>query len=109
MLLAAATVTASLILLATMPEATAPALMLYGAAIGVLSIARGLLPLALFGREHYAVVMGRMGRPIAFAQALAPAAAAALVDALPAGWVLACIAGASALALLAAGALLKRA
>ena len=108
-LLAAATVTASLILLATMPEATAPALMLYGAAIGVLSIARGLLPLALFGREHYAVVMGRMGRPIAFAQALAPAAAAALVDALPAGWVLACIAGASALALLAAGTLLKRA
>ncbi len=104
-ILAAATVTGSLILLATAPTAIAPALMVYGAAIGVLSIARGLLPLELFGREHYAVVMGRLGRPIAFAQALAPAAAAALVDALPAGGVLACIAAASAVALLAAGAL----
>ena len=43
--LAAATVTAALILLAGAPLATAPALVLYGAAIGVLSIARGLLPL----------------------------------------------------------------
>lgn len=103
--LAAATVTAALILLAGAPMATAPALVLYGAAIGVLSIARGLLPLELFGREHYAEVMGRMGRPIAFAQALAPAAAAGLVDALPAGWVFATIAAASGLALVAAFAL----
>lgn len=104
-LLAAATVTGSLILLAAAPQATAPALMLYGAAIGVLSIARGLLPLELFGRDHYAVVMGRLGRPIALVQALAPATAAALVDALPAAWVLACIAGASAVAFIAAAVL----
>ena len=104
-IIAACTVTASLILLAVAPMAAALALALYGAAIGVLSIARGLLPLELFGREHYAVVMGRLGRPIAFAQALAPALAAGLVDSLPAAWVFAAIASASALALVAALAL----
>ncbi len=104
-IVAACAVTISLILLAVAPMAAALALALYGAAIGVLSIARGLLPLELFGREHYAVVMGRLGRPIAFAQALAPALAAGLVDTLPAGWVFAAIAVASATAVVAAVAL----
>ncbi len=99
---AAAAVTLSLVALAVMPVAAAPALVVYGAGIGVLSIARGLLPLKLFGRDHYAVVMGKLARPIALVQAVAPALAAGLVEALPAPWVIACIAAASGLALVAA-------
>ena len=99
---AAGTVTLSLLVLATVPMAVAPALALYGAAIGVLSIARGLLPLKLFGGDAYAVVMGRLARPISLAQAMAPAATAVLVDAVPGPVVVACIASASGLAVLAA-------
>jgi hypothetical protein len=104
-IVAATTVTLSLLFLAAAPTSAGPALGLYGAAIGVLSIARGLLPLKLFGGDAYAVVMGRLARPISLAQAVAPAATAALVDALPAPSVIVCIALASGLAVLAAVAL----
>ncbi|MBJ3778611.1 MFS transporter [Acuticoccus mangrovi] len=52
------------------------ALMAYGAGNGVFSIARGTLPLALFGAEGYARLMGRLAMPSLIAQALAPAVAA---------------------------------
>jgi MFS family permease len=48
------------------------ALILYGGGIGLESIARGTLPLAIFGPERYPVMMGRIAMPSLFAQAAAP-------------------------------------
>jgi predicted MFS family arabinose efflux permease len=52
------------------------ALIAYGAGNGIWSIARGTLPLALFGPTDYAVLMGRLAAPSLLAQALAPLAGA---------------------------------
>ncbi|KAB1071613.1 MFS transporter [Methylobacterium planeticum] len=59
-------------LLAAGLPAVALALMLYGAGNGIYSIARGTVPLALFGPERYAALVGRLARPGLVAQALAP-------------------------------------
>ncbi|GJD47380.1 hypothetical protein OPKNFCMD_0086 [Methylobacterium crusticola] len=59
------------ILVAGIP-AVAVALVLYGAGNGIYSIARGTVPLALFGAERYPVLVGRLARPGLVAQALAP-------------------------------------
>jgi predicted MFS family arabinose efflux permease len=48
------------------------AIALYAAGNGIGSIAKGTLPLALFGPERYPVLMGRLGLPILVAMALAP-------------------------------------
>ncbi len=48
------------------------AMIFYGAGKGNLSIARGTVPLALFGPRTYAFVMGRLARPAQMAQAAAP-------------------------------------
>jgi MFS family permease len=55
------------------------ALLLYGAGIGLESIARGTLPLALFGPERYPVIMGRIAMPSLIAQAVAPTIGALLL------------------------------
>jgi hypothetical protein len=52
----------------------------YGAGIGLESIARGTLPLALFGSEGYATLMGRLAMPSLIAQAAAPSAGAFLIE-----------------------------
>ena len=57
-----------------------PALLLYGAGVGLESIARGTLPLAVVGREAYPVVMGRIALPSLLAQAGAPLAGSLLLD-----------------------------
>jgi len=56
------------------------ALALYGAGIGLESIARGTLPLAIFGAERYPVLMGRIAMPSLIAQAAAPSIGAALIE-----------------------------
>ena len=56
------------------------ALALYGAGIGLESIARGTLPLAVFGPERYPVVMGRIAMPSLIAQAAAPSIGTALIE-----------------------------
>jgi hypothetical protein len=48
------------------------ALAFYGGGIGLESIARGTLPLALFGASGYATLMGRLAMPSLLAQAAAP-------------------------------------
>ncbi len=48
----------------------------YGAGSGIRSIARGTVPLALFGPEGYARLMGRLALPALLAQAVAPLLAA---------------------------------
>lgn len=68
-----------MVLLASGFAVTALAIILYGAGNGILSIAKGALPLAIFGVERYARVMGQLARPSLLAQALAPALIAWLI------------------------------
>lgn len=56
------------------------ALVLYGAGNGIGSIAKGTLPLALFGPEGYASLMGRLAMPSLLAQALSPSLGAVLIE-----------------------------
>jgi len=58
-------------LLANVPT-VALAIALYGAGNGIGTVARGTLPLAIFGADRYAVFMGRLGLPIMIAMALSP-------------------------------------
>lgn len=53
---------------------------MFGAANGVVTIARGALPLALFGSVGYGRVVGRIARPAQICQALAPFALAYVID-----------------------------
>ena len=48
------------------------AIVVYGAGNGIGSVARGTLPLALFGSSRYPVQMGRLALPILMSMALAP-------------------------------------
>jgi MFS family permease len=56
------------------------ALILFGAGIGLESIARATLPLALFGAADYAPIMGRLARPSLIAQAVSPSIGAILIE-----------------------------
>jgi hypothetical protein len=58
----------------------AAALIFYGAGIGIESIARGTLPLAVFGERHYPAIMGRIAMPSLIGQAASPSEEAMLVD-----------------------------
>jgi len=55
-------------------------ILIYGGGFGIMWIARGTLPLALFGPERYATLMGRLAFPSLIAQALAPSAGALLIE-----------------------------
>ncbi len=74
---------AAALLLAGPPAAIGFALA-YGVSNGILTISRGAVPLALFGPQGYAVLMGRLAMPMLVAQAMAPTLATPLVEALPA-------------------------
>ena len=67
-------------LLAVRPGAASVGIVLYGAGSGIRSIARGTVPLALFGQSGYAAVMGRLARPAFIGQAVAPALGGVLID-----------------------------
>jgi MFS family permease len=54
--------------------------LLHGAGNGILTIARGTLPLAIFGPENYAYRLGLIGAPSRIAQALAPVVFGLLID-----------------------------
>jgi hypothetical protein len=56
------------------------ALVFYGAGIGIESIARGTLPLALFGADRYAAIMGRIAMPSLVAQAVSPSLSVLLME-----------------------------
>ena len=55
-------------------------LILYGAGNGIFSIAKGALPLALFGPSRYAPIMGRLARTSLVAQAGGPTLGAILLS-----------------------------
>ncbi|HEY0220416.1 MAG TPA: MFS transporter [Afipia sp.] len=52
----------------------------HGIGNGILTIARGTLPLAIFGPENYAYRLGLLGAPARVAQAAAPLAFSLLID-----------------------------
>jgi hypothetical protein len=58
--------------------------LLYGMSNGIMTINRGTLPLAMFGPDGYARLLGWLAVPVLLAQATAPTLAAPLVGALPA-------------------------
>jgi hypothetical protein len=75
--------------------------MLYGAGNGLLTIARGTLPLAIFGPEGYGARTGLLGAPARIAQAFAPFVFGLMLEAMGL-WVIAvsavlCLAAFSAL------------
>jgi hypothetical protein len=57
-----------------------PAVILYGGGAGLVWVARGTVPMAIFGPETYAVQLGRLVRPPLIAQAFAPAVGGFLFD-----------------------------
>ena len=59
--------------------AVALAVVLYGAGMGIKSIARGTLPLAVFGAHRYPSLMGRLAMPGLVAGAAAPSLGAFLI------------------------------
>lgn len=57
-----------------------PALIAFGAGVGVGAIARGTVPLAIFGVDHYAGIVGRVAMPALIAQAVAPSICALIAE-----------------------------
>ncbi|MBO1905276.1 MFS transporter [Microvirga sp. 3-52] len=80
MVASVALVATGVILLAAGFPILALALALYGAGNGIGSIAKGTLPLALFGPFGYASLMGRLAMPSLLAQALSPSIGAVLIE-----------------------------
>ncbi len=80
MLASTVLVAAGIGLLTGRPGLVALGVVLYGAGTGLRSILRGTLPLALFGAEGYAVLMGRLAFPILIAQSAAPALGAIILN-----------------------------
>jgi hypothetical protein len=70
---ASATLVATSALMLTLGRPiVALAIPLYGTGNGIGSVARGTVPLALFGAERYPVLMGRLGFPLLVAMAVSP-------------------------------------
>jgi MFS family permease len=93
-------------LLAGAPGVMAAGIVMYGMGSGIRSIARGTVPLALFGREGYAVLMGRIAMPTLIAQAASPFLGAWLLDRFGTQVALAVLCGAAVLNILMVLALL---
>ncbi len=81
------------------------ALVFYGAGIGIESIARATLPLALFDPGNYARIMGKLALPALVAQAAAPSIGTFLMLQLGAGGTLATLALLAAIKVALVGAL----
>jgi MFS family permease len=54
--------------------------LVYGVGVGAAWVARGTVPMAIFGPETYAIQMGRLARPALIAQAVAPTFGAFLMQ-----------------------------
>lgn len=83
----------------------AAALILYGGGMGIRSIARGTVPLVLFGAPGYAALMGRLALPSLIAGAAAPSLGALLLERIGAGGTLAVLFVAAAINVALAAAL----
>ena len=94
---------AAFVLLALLPFSAALAAIfavMFGMANGLLTIARGTVPLALFGAAGYGRLMGRIGGPYLVVQALAPVVLTFVADRASDAIGLALVAAFAAIALL---------
>jgi hypothetical protein len=94
---------AAFALLALLPFSAALAAtfaVMYGMANGLLTIARGTVPLALFGAAGYGLLMGRIGGPYLVVQAFAPMVLTFVANRTSDAIGLALVAGFAAIALL---------
>jgi hypothetical protein len=73
---------------------------MYGMANGLLTIARGTVPLALFGAAGYGRLMGRIGGPYLVVQAVAPVVLTYVADRASDAIALTLVAGFAAVAFL---------
>jgi MFS family permease len=90
----------ALLLLGAHPVAVAVFCMLYGMSNGVLTIVRGIVPLALFGKKNYGAISGALAGPSLISKAAGPLAAASLVAYDPAPeWLLGILLAVSVLSL----------
>lgn len=106
MIVAVGAITAGVGLLPVLPTSAAPlALIAYGAGIGLVSVARGSLPLYLFGPLEAPAVSGRIGRPVQITAAFAPSVGALMLSQLGATLTLWLLAALSAVSVAAAVAL----
>jgi MFS family permease len=71
-------------------------ILVYGAGYGITWIARGTLPLALFGPVRFPRLMGKLAFPSLIVQALAPSAGALMIEAAGADATIAILAGLAA-------------
>jgi hypothetical protein len=55
-------------------------MVMFGMANGLITIARGTVPLALFGASGYGALLGRIAGPFLLMQAIAPLALALVVE-----------------------------
>jgi MFS family permease len=65
-------VTMGLVFLSFHLPVVALGLIFFGAGMGIMSIARGTVPLVVFGAPGYAVLMGQLAAPSSLAQAISP-------------------------------------
>ncbi len=80
LLVAAVAVAVGLCMLLGPSSIIGAGLVLYGSGSGIRSIARGTVPLALFGREGYAILLGWLAMPILIAQAASPLLGSVLME-----------------------------
>lgn len=69
---AAMAILAGMLLLSTIPQVAVCGVIILGMGNGMRSILRGTLPLEIFGRDNYALIIARLGRLPLIAQALTP-------------------------------------
>jgi MFS family permease len=81
LLVSAVVVAVGLAMLIGAPGVAAAGIILCGSGSSIRSIARGTVPLALFGTEGYAILMGRIAMPTLVAQAASPSIGAWLLGA----------------------------
>jgi predicted MFS family arabinose efflux permease len=105
LLLATALVAAGTVALLQGSPVLALALVLYGGGQGIWSIARGTVPMALFGPGLYPIVIGRLAMPNLTAQAISPPIGTVVIDRSGAETLVALLAAAACLNLLLAAAL----
>ena len=89
---AALVAVAALMLFAGFPV-VAFAIVLYGAGNGIGTVARGTVPLAVFGPDRYPVFMGRLALPILISMAVSPYLGGLAFQKGGAGWTLGMLAG----------------
>jgi len=106
MIIASAVVALGLGMLLGGAAVIAAGIILYGAGNGIRSIVRGTVPLALFGKEGYAIIMGWLSLPILVTQAISPVLGSTLLEHFGADGVIAFMLGLAILNVLVAAALL---